>query len=175
MATATHQQNGHDCGSANGKPGCPETRNCRPDRQIEVPHMVGALGSNHATGHHLLLLCDRMRRFPQHPSYSCRAQVQTRTRERLRDLHLAHGGTKGLQSLHRVAHEVREPIDRLAKLQERFWTLLVDPLCSGRKCCWREQKSIGNLLERPAASGSNFENRQSLRGSVARPSGRCND
>ena len=113
--------------------------------------MVGAPGSNHATGHHLLLLCDRVRRFPQHPSYCCRAQVQTRTREYLGDLNLAHHGTKGLQSLHRVAHEVREPIDRLAKLQERSWALLVDPLCPGRNRCWREQKGeqmFGSLQSR---------------------------
>ncbi len=110
-------------------PGRPKARDCRYDRQVEVPYMVRSLGSNHATDrHHLFLIGNRQRGFLQHSSYCCRAQVQTRTRQRLRDLDFAHGWTKGFQSLRRVTHEVREPIDWLAKQQERFRASLVNAL-----------------------------------------------
>ncbi len=77
-------------------PGRPKARDRRYDRQVEGPQMVRALRGNHARGRSLLLLCDKMSRLPQHPSYCCRATVQTRTREYLGDLDLAPGGTKGL-------------------------------------------------------------------------------
>ncbi len=77
-------------------PGRPNARDRRYDRQVEVPPLVRALRGNHASGRSLWLLWDKLSRLPQPPSYCCRGQVQTRTREYLGDLDLAHGGTKGL-------------------------------------------------------------------------------
>ena len=74
----------------------PKARDRRYDRQVEGPQLGRALRGNHASGRYLWLLCDKMSRLPQPPSYGCRAQVQTRTREYRGDLDLAHGGTKGL-------------------------------------------------------------------------------
>ena len=72
-----------------------------------------------------------------------------------------------------LVHEVRKSVDWLAKLQECLWTLLVHPLCPQRNRCRREQKDISRLLERPAASGPNCENRPAFSRSGARPSVRC--
>ena len=138
--------------------------------------MVRSLGSNHATDrHHLFLIGNRQRGFLRHSSYCCRAQfADANAPEVCAILTLLMVGQRDFSRLRRVTHEFREPIDWLAKQQERFRASLVNALRPGRNRGGCQKKGIGSLLERPAASGSKFKNRQSLRGSVARPSVRCN-
>jgi len=94
---------------------------------------------------------------------SCRwRQMQTSPAECLSDLALSHGGTKQLQRLDDLAHEFRKTVDGRAELNECRRTIFVEAFHPTGDRGLSDVKGPCGGRERPAASGTEFENRHPL-------------
>ena len=85
------------------------------------------------------------------------------------DLAFAQARTEHLQSSHDVAHEVRELVDRLAELDERSGSFLIDSPEPGRDGGWLDKEGLGGLGLRPSVSCLELEDGHAIRRAVVRP------
>ena len=73
----------------------------------------------------------RTRWFLEYAAHGRNTQMEACATEHLGDFDLAHAGTQYLETLYRVAHELRKAVHRLAKLHKRVGPVLVDTLQPG--------------------------------------------
>jgi hypothetical protein len=126
-------------------PRAPQPHQHGDGRQIDVQHVVGALGGDDAalaltptlSHREREILCFREafrgeRRFRflvPHPPDCRGAQMQPGARQHFGQLLLPQRGAQRLDSLHGIPHEIRELIHRCAQLHQRVGAVLIQPVC----------------------------------------------
>jgi len=115
------------------KPGGPEARAGRDDREVHVPEVVGPVGGDNAVGM-LIAECrmlngERSRRWSlEAPSDGRGAQLQAGAGQDLRDALLAQRGAQHLQPAEDAADELGELVGRLVQLDKSVGPVFVDAL-----------------------------------------------
>ncbi len=92
--------------------------------------MIRILGSDDTVLSVLLLVLRWIGDWPllEYSAYGGGTQVQTGPCQDLGDLHLAQHRAEGFELLDEITHEIGKLVDRLAKLDQGFGTLFIDPL-----------------------------------------------
>jgi hypothetical protein len=167
--TATHQQNVQHGGSANGS------------QEIQNPPIVGTVVRSRWTtwfGYFAVTILS-FRRSPrrgfwfrralEHPAHGRRAEMQARPRENASDLTRSHPRAEHPQPLYEVADELRKPVHRLAHLDERIRSLVIQSLGPRSNGQRRDEKASCGFGLRPTASRAEFQDRESFNRRVVRP------
>jgi hypothetical protein len=118
---------GPDLRQGEGQPGGPESQRRGNGREIHMPGVIRLPGGDDAE----VCLSDLPRvgptRAPKHPTNRRRLKVQTCAGEDLGDFHLSEGGAEGFRTVHKVADEPGNSIDRFGQLNERVGSFLIEP------------------------------------------------
>ena len=88
--------------------------------------------------------------------------METCTGKDLGDPSGPHRGTEHFESAHEVFHELGEPVDGLAHLDERIGTLVVEAFGPRRVGQRGDEESSRRLRQGPASSGPQLEDREPL-------------
>jgi len=92
--------------------------------------------------------------------------VKTGAGENLGNFHLPEGGAEGSETLYEVSDEIGELVRWFRQADERIGPLLIETPHPGSNRERSYEKDPGSLGKGPAASGSKFQNRQSLGGRI---------
>jgi len=106
------------------EPGHPETGGGWDGREINIPDLVEASGSDRPVGR-ASTHCAGPGLMRQHSGYGRRAEVQPGASQEVGDANLAHGGAEDLQAAYHVADEVWKSVHRLAHLDQCSWAFLI--------------------------------------------------